>query len=86
MVQGLYNGLIGTVLGLIGGVLLAQYINEVMSFFGLSLLGGMALPVKFEIVGLVVMASLSILLSFIATLYPAKEAAKVMPAEVLRYE
>jgi lipoprotein-releasing system permease protein len=86
MVQGLYNGLIGTVLGLIGGILLASYINEIMSLVGLSLLGGMSLPVKFEVTGLVLMAVLSVLLSFIATLYPAKQAAKVMPAEVLRYE
>jgi lipoprotein-releasing system permease protein len=86
MVQGLYNGVIGTLLGLFAGLLLANYINEVMSLVGLSLLGGMTLPVKFEITGLIIMATLSILLSFIATLYPAKQAAKVMPAEVLRYE
>ena len=67
-------------------MLLANYINEVMSLVGLSLLGGMALPVKFEFTGLIIMATLSVLLSFIATLYPAKQAAKVMPAEVLRYE
>ena len=86
MVQGLYNGVIGTLLGLFAGLLLANYINEVMSLVGLSLLGGMTLPVKFEITGLIIMATLSVLLSFIATLYPAKQAAKVMPAEVLRYE
>ncbi|TLX46469.1 lipoprotein-releasing system transmembrane subunit LolC [Pseudoalteromonas phenolica] len=86
MVQGLYNGVIGTLLGLFAGLLLANYINEVMSLVGLSLLGGMALPVKFEITGLIIMGTLSVLLSFIATLYPAKQAAKVMPAEVLRYE
>ena len=86
MVQGLYNGVIGTLLGLFAGLLLANYINEVMSLVGLSLLGGMALPVKFEFTGLIIMATLSVLLSFIATLYPAKQAAKVMPAEVLRYE
>jgi len=86
MVQGLYNGVIGTLLGLFAGLLLANYINEIMSLVGLSLLGGMTLPVKFEITGLIIMATLSVLLSFIATLYPAKQAAKVMPAEVLRYE
>ncbi|MFY8297232.1 lipoprotein-releasing ABC transporter permease subunit [Pseudoalteromonas sp. SS15] len=86
MVQGLYNGVIGTLLGLFAGLLLANYINEVMSLVGLSLLGGMTLPVKFEMTGLIIMATLSVLLSFIATLYPAKQAAKVMPAEVLRYE
>ena len=86
MVQGLYNGIIGTLLGLCGGLLLANYINEVMSLVGLSLLGGMTLPIKFEQLDLFLMVSLSILLSFIATLYPARQAAKVMPAEVLRYE
>ncbi|TMO55280.1 lipoprotein-releasing ABC transporter permease subunit [Pseudoalteromonas phenolica] len=86
MIQGLYNGVIGTLLGLFAGLLLANYINEVMSLIGVSLLGGLTLPVKFELTGLIIMAALSILLSFVATLYPAKQAAKVMPAEVLRYE
>ncbi|MBQ4809871.1 lipoprotein-releasing ABC transporter permease subunit [Pseudoalteromonas luteoviolacea] len=86
MVQGLYNGVVGTAIGSILGVALAANINEVLSLVGLSLLGGMSLPVKFDPVSLSFIIFTSLLLSFLATLYPAKKAAKVMPAEVLRYE
>ncbi|WP_063377549.1 lipoprotein-releasing ABC transporter permease subunit [Pseudoalteromonas luteoviolacea] len=86
MVQGLYNGVVGTVIGSVLGIALAANINEVLNLVGLSLLGGMALPVKFDSVSLSFIIFTSLLLSFIATLYPAKKAAKVMPAEVLRYE
>ncbi|MBD1583239.1 lipoprotein-releasing ABC transporter permease subunit [Pseudoalteromonas sp. S16_S37] len=86
MVQGLYNGLVGTVIGVLLGILVANYINEILAFSGLSLLGGARLPVVFSPSGLVIMALVSIFMSFIATLYPAKKAANVLPAEVLRYE
>ncbi|WP_063373895.1 lipoprotein-releasing ABC transporter permease subunit [Pseudoalteromonas luteoviolacea] len=86
MVQGLYNGVVGTLIGSVLGIALAANINEVLNLIGLSLLGGMALPVKFDSVSLSFIIFTSLLLSFLATLYPAKKAAKVMPAEVLRYE
>ncbi|MBQ4850652.1 lipoprotein-releasing ABC transporter permease subunit [Pseudoalteromonas sp. MMG012] len=86
MVQGLYNGLVGTVIGLILGLIVASNINEVLDILGLSLLGGAKLPVLFSPIGLISMATASIAMSFIATLYPAKKAANVLPAEVLRYE
>ncbi|MEI5638751.1 MULTISPECIES: lipoprotein-releasing ABC transporter permease subunit [unclassified Pseudoalteromonas] len=86
MAQGMYNGLIGTLIGVVAGLLLSNYINEVLQLLGLNLLGGATLPVRIEVLGLVMMACGSILLSFIATLYPAKRASNVLPAEVLRYE
>lgn len=86
MIQGLYNGLVGTLIGAVCGLLLAANINEVLNLVGLSLLGGMELPVKFDSMSLSFIIFTSLLLSFLATLYPAQKAAKVMPAEVLRYE
>ncbi|KZN64878.1 hypothetical protein N473_13875 [Pseudoalteromonas luteoviolacea CPMOR-1] len=86
MIQGLYNGLVGTLIGAICGLLLAANINEVLNLVGLSLLGGMELPVKFDSMSLFFIIFTSLLLSFLATLYPAQKAARVMPAEVLRYE
>lgn len=86
MVQGLYNGVIGTAVGSFLGLLLSLYINELLALVGLNLLSGISLPVKFDVVSLSVIAVLSLAMSFLATLYPARQAAKVNPAEVLRYE
>ncbi len=86
MVQGLYNGVIGTAIGALLGVLFSLYINELLAAVGLNLLAGVELPVKFDVLSLVIIALSSIAMSFLATLYPARKAAKVKPAEVLRYE
>jgi len=86
MVQGLYNGVIGTAIGAFLGVILSLYINELLALVGLNLLAGIELPVKFDTLSLVIIAFASIAMSFLATLYPARKAAKVKPAEVLRYE
>ncbi|KAF7773829.1 lipoprotein-releasing system permease protein [Pseudoalteromonas citrea] len=86
MVQGLYNGLVGTAIGTILGLVVANNINAILNALGLSLLGGAELPVLFSPLGLASMAIASVAMSFVATLYPAKKAANVLPAEVLRYE
>lgn len=86
MVQGLYNGLVGTIIGTALGLIVASNINIILDSLGLSLLGGAKLPVLFSPFGLASMAIASIAMSFVATLYPAKKAANVLPAEVLRYE
>jgi lipoprotein-releasing system permease protein len=45
-----------------------------------------ALPVRFRFVHLLIVASASLLISFLATIYPARRAARLAPVEVLRSE
>ena len=88
--QGMVNGLWGVMLGSTFGVLLALNLNEILSSLGLNILGGgyavQALPIKLEPMNVVVIALSALTMSFIATLYPAFQASKTQPAEVLRNE
>jgi lipoprotein-releasing system permease protein len=87
--SGLYNGLKGTLIGLIVGVLLATQLNDLLVFIGVPvdvMTGGLGLPVELHSGQITLMVLLSLLLCFLATLYPASRAARVEPAQALRYE
>ncbi len=93
--MGMRIGAVATLAGVLLGILIATNAENFRSWFeattGQQLLGGnlyflSTLPAKvdwFEI-GLVVVMAL--VLSFLATLYPARRAAALDPAEALRYE
>ncbi|GAB4121723.1 MAG: lipoprotein-releasing ABC transporter permease subunit [Sideroxydans sp.] len=95
MVQGTLIGLIGMGLGVLGGVLLALNIGTLVPFieqlFGVQFLSKefyyiSELPSDLQWGDVSVVAGLSFLISLLATLYPSWRAAKVQPAEALRYE
>ncbi|MDF2178838.1 lipoprotein-releasing ABC transporter permease subunit [Aliiglaciecola sp. CAU 1673] len=86
LTSGLYNGIKGTLIGLVGGVLLATQLNRLMGLLGMHLLPGMEVPVLIEWSQVATMVGLSLLLCLLATLYPARRAMRVAPAAVLRYE
>lgn len=87
MLQGLIIGIVGTVIGVIGGYLLSYIINtyEIIKLpadvYYLS-----HLPVKMKLFDFVVVSLSAIIISFIATIYPAWQAARLNPVEPLRYE
>jgi len=87
MYQGLVIGIVGTILGVIAGSLLcwlqiryqiARINPEVYQFA--------AIPMKLEWQNVAWISAFAILTSFLSTIYPARQAAKMNPAESLRYE
>ncbi len=87
MMQGLLIGLIGTVVGLILGYLAAwagghyHFIHLSAEVYSID-----TLPFAPRPLDGVVVAAVSIGISLLATVYPSYAAARVLPAEALRYE
>lgn len=95
MVQGLAVGLVGTLLGLAGGVAIASHIDVIVPFlertFGFQAMPGdiyyiSSVPSELRWGDVGRIGVLSLLFSVIATLYPAWRAARTQPAQALRYE
>ena len=93
MVQWTVIGVIGTVSGAILGIIFASSISGFIAWLnnvlGLNLFDAYFinyLPSHLRWQDVVVIVSLSLILSFLATIYPALRAAKIQPAEALRYE
>ena len=87
MVQGASSGVIGALLGGVLGTFFASYVNEIMRLLNINVIGqGIHLPVVIEPSSIVGIVFAAIILSLLATLFPALRAASVQPAEVLRYE
>ncbi len=95
IVQGALIGVIGTLIGVGGGVLLALNIHVVVPFierlFHVHFLAKdvyyiSELPSQLEWRDVITIAAVSFVLSLLATLYPSWRASRVNPAEALRYE
>jgi lipoprotein-releasing system permease protein len=95
LVQGALIGVVGTALGLLGGISLALNVDVVVPFieqvFGIKFLAKdvyqiTELPSELLMPDVVSTAAVSLVLSLLATIYPSYRAAKVNPAEALRYE
>lgn len=95
IVQGMMVGLVGTALGLIGGVLLAEnatvIVNHLQDFFHIKVLSSSIyfvdyLPSKILWTDLWQVCSIALLMCFVATIYPAWRASKTVIAEALHYE
>ena len=95
MVQGSLIGVIGTVAGVIGGILLTLNLDRILkgieAVLGVQLLPEdvyyiTGLPTDLQSSDVVTIACVALAMAFLATLYPAWRAARTAPAEALRYE
>jgi lipoprotein-releasing system permease protein len=95
MVQGVIIGVLGTLLGVAGGIALALNIDVVvpflerllkMQFLSKEVYFINELPSDLHAADVIAITSVALVLSLIATLYPSWRASRVRPAEALRYE
>ncbi|MBO3277125.1 lipoprotein-releasing ABC transporter permease subunit [Pseudomonas schmalbachii] len=95
MVQGSVIGVIGTIIGGVLGVLAAFNVTTIVG--ALEKLAGTQifssdvyfinyLPTDVQVLDVVLICAAALLMSFLATFYPAWRAASTQPAEALRYE
>jgi lipoprotein-releasing system permease protein len=87
ILQGVIIGVAGTALGLAGGLVLSWAID----YFGLLSLPGdvyiiSRIPITLNPVDVALIVLASVLISFTATIYPARQAARLTPVEAIRHE
>ena len=95
LIQGTLIGLMGTLAGIAGGISLAVNVDVVVPFienlFGFKFLSKDVyqisdLPSELRMADVLLTAFFSFVVSMLATIYPSYRAAKINPAEALRYE
>jgi lipoprotein-releasing system permease protein len=95
VIQGALIGIIGTLIGVAGGMLLATNVDLVvpaierilgMQFLDKSVYYISDLPSDLQRADVMTIAAIALGLALVATLYPAWKAARVNPADALRYE
>jgi lipoprotein-releasing system permease protein len=95
IIEGLVIGVLGTALGAISGLALAFNLETVTGFvenlFGFKILSGDVyyidkLPSQVNPLDVTLIVVTAVLISLLATLYPAWRASRLDPAETLRYE
>jgi lipoprotein-releasing system permease protein len=93
--QGSVIGVVGTVSGMLLGVLLSLNLESIVQFmetaFGMKFLAADVyfisdLPADLRVPDVVKICSISLVLALLSTIYPAWRGARTLPAEALRYD
>ncbi len=95
IVQGAVIGFVGTLLGILGGIWLTFHVTEIVNWiekvFHVQFLSSSVyfvdyLPSELQWLDVFEIGSTALVLSFLATIYPAWQASRMDPVEALRYE
>jgi lipoprotein-releasing system permease protein len=95
VIQGSLIGSVGTLIGALAGVIVALNIETIVpaiervfsvQFLAKDVYYISDLPSQLQWTDVIMISAVSLVLSFAATLYPSYRAARVNPAEALRYE
>jgi len=93
--QGAMVGLVGTIMGLLGGIVLSlnatRWVDAIQQYFHVQFISSSVyfinfLPSRLEGSDLMLVGGFAFVLSLLATLYPAWRSFKLKPVEALRYE
>lgn len=95
MLEGMIIGLVGTVLGTLGGLVFAWNLQTIshwverllgIQFFSPNIYPIDQLPVQINTLDVAMIVGTAVVVSFLATLYPAWNASRLDPVVALRYE